>query len=151
VADHVWDATTVDVTPQGVVEKKPTTDEDWAMVTRGAVSLVEGSNLLKIKRRVAPADDNVSKNPGELHPEEVEALIAKSPAVWNAYVEALRTEGLKIAEIAKARDVAKLTQAGAELDQVCESCHLTFWYPGDRPAVERDKNSRVISPTPATR
>lgn len=145
-ADFVWDATSYEITSKGAVEIVPTTDEDWATVLRGAVSMVEGSNLLKIRRRVAPAHDNVSKNPGELHPEEVEALIAKSPGVWNGYVEGLRTKGLEIAKIVEARDVAKLTQAGTELDQVCESCHLNFWYPGDREAVERDKNSKIIPP-----
>jgi hypothetical protein len=144
LSDFIFDAVGSDITAKGIVDIKPTTDEDWANVMRGAVSMVEGANLLKIRRPVAPAHENVSKNPGELHPDEIQALIDKSPGVWNAYVDGLRNEGLKVAEIVKAKDVERLTLAGSELDKVCEACHLTFWYPGDREAVERDRKSRVF-------
>jgi hypothetical protein len=33
-----------------------------------------------------------------------------------------------LAEIDK-KDVAGLERTGSDLDAVCESCHLTFWYP----------------------
>jgi hypothetical protein len=29
-----------------------------------------------------------------------------------------------------ARDASELMNAGAALDEVCEGCHLKFWYPG---------------------
>src|SRR5262245_43102324 len=57
IADNVFDAVGVDVTAQGTVETKPVTDEDWAKVRQGAVTLAEGTNLLKIPRRVAPPGD----------------------------------------------------------------------------------------------
>jgi hypothetical protein len=147
VADYVWDAVSTDVTEKGVVETVPKTDEDWDMVMRGAVSLAEGANLLKIRRKAAPEHDYVSKNPNELQPSEIDALIAKSPNVWNAYADALRNEALKIAEIAKARDASRLTQAGTDLDRVCEACHLQYWYPVERELVERNRNSKVIQPS----
>src|SRR5437667_11980027 len=57
IADNVFDAVGSDVTAKGIVETKPTTDEDWAKVKIGAVTLAEGTNLLKIPRRVAPPGD----------------------------------------------------------------------------------------------
>src|SRR5688500_7857541 len=69
LSDNIFDAVGVDVTDKGTVETKPTTDEDWAKVRQGAIALAEGTNLLKIPRRIAPAHDNVSKNPGELPPD----------------------------------------------------------------------------------
>jgi hypothetical protein len=149
-ADYIWDATGADITAAGVVEHKPETDEDWAMVTRGVVSVAEGAALLKMPRPVAPADDYVSKNPGELPPAEIQALIDRERGVFNAYADAMRNEALKILEVVKARDVARLTAAGDDLDRTCESCHLHFWYPGDRAAVERDRGSKVTVSPPST-
>ena len=54
IADNVFDAVGSDVTAKGIVETKPTTDEDWAKVRIGAVTLAEGTNLLKMPRRIAP-------------------------------------------------------------------------------------------------
>jgi hypothetical protein len=145
LSDNIFDAVGVDVTPQGMVETAPTTDEDWAKVRQGAIALAEGSNLLKIHRRVAPADDNVAKNPGEMHPDEVGKKIDADRASWNKHVDLLRDEALKVLAIADARDGSKLFQAGSDIDKACETCHLEFWYPGDRAAVLRDRNSKVFT------
>src|SRR4026207_64572 len=57
IADNIFDAVGTDASLKAIVETKPTTDEDWAKVRIGAVTLAEGSNLLKIPRRVAPPGD----------------------------------------------------------------------------------------------
>lgn len=144
LSDNIFDAVASDFSATGVVETMPRTDEDWARVQQGAVALAEGSLLLKLPRRVAPADDNVAKNPGELPPAEIEASIEKNRGAWNAFSDGMRSEALKVMEIVKARDTQALFKAGSDLDQVCESCHLTFWYPGDRDAVLKDRNSTVF-------
>ena len=145
LSDNVFEAVGSDVTAQGVVETKPTTDEDWAKVMQGAVVLAESSNLLKIPRPIAPKDDYVSKNPGELPPAEIEASINENRAAWNAYANAMRDEALKVVDIVKAKDTDRLLQAGSDIDRACESCHLAFWYPGDREAVLKDRNSKAFT------
>lgn len=145
LSDNVFDAVGSDVTAKGIVDTKPTTDEDWAKVMQGAVVLAESSNLLKIPRPVAPADDYVSKNPGEMPPAEIEASIEKNRGAWNAYANAMRDQALKVVDIVKARDADKLLQAGTDIDRACEGCHLTFWYPGDRDAVLKDRSSRAYT------
>ena len=55
IADNVFDAVATDIGPQGIVDTKPTTDDDWAKVRSAAVTLAEGSNLLKMVRTVARA------------------------------------------------------------------------------------------------
>ena len=148
LSDNVFDAVGVDVTDKGTVETKPETDEDWAKVRQGAIALAEGTNLLKLPRRIAPADDNVSKNPGELPPDEIQKRVDADRALWNKHADALRDEALKVLEIVKAKDGDKLFQAGSDIDRTCESCHLEFWYPGDRAAVLRDRNSTVTFDPP---
>jgi len=149
-ADYAFDAVVVDVGPKGVVETTPTTDEDWTRIERGMWVLAEASNLLKMPRKMAP-DGEGNPEPGgpELTPAQIEAKVAESPVLWNSHADQLRAEALKIVDIVKARDAKKLFDAGSALDRACEGCHLEFWYPGDREAVLKDRESRayVVPPT----
>jgi hypothetical protein len=149
LADNVFDAVGVDVTEKGTVETAPRNDEDWERIRQGAVVLAEASNLLKIPRPVAPAGDNVAKNPMELHPEEIQANIDNNRPAWNAYANGLREEALKVFDIVEQRDASALFQAGSDIDRACENCHIAFWYPAERALVEKNRNSGVFKETPA--
>src|SRR3954462_6560664 len=46
IADNIFDAVGTDVTATGIVDTRPVTDDDWAKVRQGAVTLAEGTNLL---------------------------------------------------------------------------------------------------------
>jgi hypothetical protein len=146
IADNIFDAVGTDVTAKGVVDTSPKTDEDWAKVRQGAVTLAEGSNLLKMRRAVAPpGDKNNSGGPNapELSPEQIQAKIDQDRALWNKHAEELRDSAIKVLAIVKAKNTDALFQAGSEIDMVCENCHLEYWYPGDKKAVLEDEAKRV--------
>jgi hypothetical protein len=149
LADNVFDAVGTEVTEKGVVDHRPTTDEDWAKVMQGAVALAEGTNLLKMHPRLAaPADykfDPKERGPGapELAPADIQKKIEADPALWNKNANGLRDEAIKVIEIVKAKDADKLFTAGSDIDKACENCHLEYWYPGDKKAVLEDAAKRV--------
>lgn len=146
LADNIFDAVWWDNTAQGVVEHKPTTDEDWEKVKIGATTIVEGIELLKIPRPFAPpgdVNDSLGPNPPELSPTQIQAKLDKDPVLWIAKIQALRNVGLEVLEIVKKKDTNALWQAGGDLDEACESCHLEYWYPGDRATVEAEKKFRA--------
>jgi hypothetical protein len=148
-ADYVFDAVGSDISPKGIVDIKPTTDEDWIRIQRGAYVLAESSNLLKMTRPMAPEGAaNVEPGGPELTPAQIEAKVKENPALWNTHADTLRTEALKVIDIVKARDADKLLAAGSAIDQTCEACHLDFWYPGDRAAVLKDRNSKAYTVPP---
>ena len=148
-ADYVFDAVGSDVTAKGVVDIKPTTDDDWTKIQRGAYVLAESSNLLKMTRRMAPEGvGNVEPGGPELTPAQIEAKVKENPALWSSHADTLRAEALKVVEIVKARDTEKLLAAGSAIDQACEACHLDFWYPGDREAVLKDRSSTAYTIPP---
>jgi hypothetical protein len=158
LADNVFDAVATDVTEQGVVDHRPTTDEDWAKVMQGAVALAEGTNLLRMHpRRAAPADykfDAKERGPGapELAPEEIQKKIDADPAMFDRHADELRNEAIKVIDIVKARDADKLFEAGSNIDKACENCHLEYWYPGDKKAVLEDAAKRAtIVPKDSTK
>lgn len=146
VADNVFDAVTYDATTKGVKETMPRTDEDWEKVKTGAVSLAENIYLLKVRRPWTPKGDvnnSTGPNPPELSPDQIEAKYRKDPVLWDAKIEALRNVAKEVMEIADKRDVKALFDASEDLDIACENCHLEYWYPGDRAAVEEDKRQRA--------
>ncbi len=150
IADNIFDAVGSDVTDKGIVETKPVTDQDWAKVRQGAVTLAEGTNLLKIPRAVAPpGDTNKSTGPNapELSPEQIQAKIDQDRALWNKHLNQLRDDAMKVLAIVKAKDVDALFQAGSDIDRACENCHLEYWYPGDKKAVlEDERQHATITP-----
>jgi hypothetical protein len=135
VADNIFEAVSSHATAKGVVEKAPKTDADWDKVRVGAVTLAEGVYLLKVPRPFAPpGDQNNSAGPDflELSPAQIRAKIEADPVLWNAKIEALRNVGLEVIEIVKKKDVNALFDAGGDLDVACETCHLEYWYPGEK-------------------
>jgi cytochrome c556 len=146
VADNIFDAVTYDATTKGVVDTVPKTDEDWEKVKTGAVSLAENVYLLKIKRPWAPKGDvnnSTGPNPPELSPAQIQAKYDKDPVLWDAKIEALRNAAREIIDIADRRDAKALFEASGDIDKACENCHLEYWYPGDRAAVEDDARQRA--------
>src|SRR5258705_11483246 len=139
-SDFVFDAVGMVSTRKGLVEKVPKTDEDWEKIRIGAVTLAEGVYLLKIPRLFAPPGDennSTGPDPEELSPAQIKAKLEADPVLWNAKIEALRNVGLEVLEIVKRKDVKELWDAGDNLDQACESCHVAYWYPGEAALLKK--------------
>jgi hypothetical protein len=150
IADNIFDAVGTDISAKGIIDTKPTSDEDWAKVRIGAITLLEATNLLKIPRAAAPpGDTNKSDGPNapELSPAQIEANINRDRAVWNRHVDELRDIALEALATVKARNADTLFEVGGKLDKACENCHLEYWYPGDKKDVLEDEQKRATLPT----
>jgi hypothetical protein len=150
-SDWIFDAAVIDISRKGITETKPLTDDDWLKVERGGYVLAESTNLLKIPRRMVPAsEEGKPHQPGEpeLPPEQIQAKIEKDRALWYKHADGLKAAALEAVQVAKARDLDGLFKVGDKVDKACESCHLEYWYPGDREAVLKDQNSKVTYDPP---
>jgi hypothetical protein len=146
IADNIFDAVTYEATKKGIVETFPKTDEDWEKVKIGAVTLAEAIYLLKLPRPFAPPGDvnnSTGPNPPELSPTQIQAKLDADPVLWDAKIQALRNVALEVLDVANKKDTKALFEAGEDLDKACEACHLEYWYPGDRKAVEDDERQRA--------
>ena len=146
VADNIFNAVGSVVTKNGVVDRVPKTDEDWEKIQIGAISLAEGAYLLKVPRAFAPPGDlNNSTGPNavELSPAQIAAKVERDPVEWNARIETLRNASLAVLDIVKRKDVSALWDAGEILDQACENCHRSYWYPGEDAAFYRKLRRRL--------
>ena len=139
-SDFIFDSVKVTISEHGTAETVPRTEKDWEKIRIGAVTIAEGVYLLKIPRPFTPpGDENNSRGPDatELSPAQIKAKLEADPVLWNAKIEALRNVGLEVIEIVNKKKVDELWEAGDNLDQACEGCHLQYWYPGDKPLLEK--------------
>jgi hypothetical protein len=128
-ADGVWNAVETITTASGTATRQPQTPEEWLGVRHAAVILAEGANLLVIEGRRAGAQDFPAEAAGALDSAHIQELIAAKRPTFNAFAAALRETALTAVSAIDARNPAQLVSAGGAIDQVCESCHLAFWYP----------------------
>jgi hypothetical protein len=146
-ADVVWESVQTIVTPAGVDERQPRTDEEWAAVRRGAIRVVEGTNLLMMPGRHVARPHEKSETPGvELEPEEIEANINKDRAQWNKLAKGLYDTGMEALKAIEAKDVNALIDIGGRIDMACENCHMTYWYPNQPLPPADDPRFKTITP-----
>ena len=132
-ADVVWLSVTTVASDKGLVETRPTTDEEWARVKAGAITLAEAANLLMIPGRRVARPGEKSETPGvELEPEEMDVLIAKERQSWERHAKSLYDAAMLAARAAERKDADKIFEVGETIELACEGCHSTFWYPNEK-------------------
>jgi hypothetical protein len=129
-ADIIFNSVATIISAEGTEERQPRTDEEWAAVRRGAIQVVEASNLLRIPGRQVARPGEKSENPGiELEPSSIQKLIAEDPATWTRLVDALHDAAVPALKAIDAKNVQDLFDAGDQLEKACENCHQHYWYP----------------------
>jgi hypothetical protein len=131
----LWDAVSTESGKNGIVEKVPKTDEEWAVVEHNALTLAEAANLLKVPgRQMARTEEaNAKSQPDapELTPAQIEEKVNKDRGAWDAKADALRETATKALAAARKHDKDAVLTVGEEIDNACESCHKVYWYPDD--------------------
>jgi hypothetical protein len=130
-ADGLWDSVAVIYSKSGVEDKQPRTDEEWKAVRRNAITLMEATNLLIMDGRHA-APPGTQPNEGELSPSEIDQRIGANPAAFAQFAHGLREAGQKALTAIDSKNAAALMEAGGGIDEACEACHVTYWYPNQK-------------------
>lgn len=127
-ADFLWASVASISTRAGLEERQPRTDEEWLEVRRHAITLIEGANLLIMNgRRVSHTF--VPAGLGELDTNQAQEKIDANRPAFVALAQRLQDTGLLTLAAIDAKDPVKLFDLGGTIDEACESCHMTFWYP----------------------
>lgn len=132
-ADDVWNSVATISTSAGIEERSPHTDEEWQAVRKHAITLAEAGNLLLIEGRpVAHPGANTSSVPAELSADQIQKAIDENRPKFNSFALALQETTNQAIKAIDAKNTEELVRIGGKIDQVCESCHATFWYPSDK-------------------
>jgi hypothetical protein len=94
--------------------------------------------LMMPGRETAPAGTK-SDTPGvELEPDQIDALIKTNRGAFDAFAKELQLLGLEALRATDSKNADLIIEIGGRMENVCEGCHQTFWYPPDKPASTRN-------------
>jgi hypothetical protein len=133
-SEKIWKAVSIVNDESGSHQKTPSTPDEWQELRRHAIRLAETSNLLMIQGRPV-AGPNVNTTVKSMEPLDVAAIkkrLAANPAALATFALSTRTVALQLVDAVDRRDVQKFSELGGSLDEVCEACHKTFWYPDQK-------------------
>ena len=139
-ADPLWEITNTALDEAATIDAAKLTDAQWAEIERRALAVKAGADELArmetfvlVRPGVKISDEDVE---GGTTAAKVQAYIDARPAEFRQFAGVLSAHMADLSEAAKARDAARATPLVDELDGVCESCHLEFWYPDQKALVE---------------
>lgn len=132
-ADYLWESVSTTVNKKGIDERRPRSDKEWHEVRRRAVLLAEAANLIAMPGRRVARGSNVLEDGAPLDTPAIQKRLDANPAALAGFADALRSTSVQLLDAIDRRDVAALTDLGGTLDEVCEACHRTYWYPDDPP------------------
>ena len=129
-ADVLWNAVATVVDQEGTHDSVPKTDAEWLEVRHAAIRVIEGANLLMMPGREAAPAGTKSEVPGvELEPAQITALIKKKRKEFDGYAKSLQGLAVESLRAIDAKNAPVLFEIGSRMQDACESCHKTFWYP----------------------
>ena len=138
-ADILWESVAVISSEKGIEERMPRTDEEWATVRAAAVTLAEATNLLMIPDRKVVHEGKVlqdSEVEGILKAGQIQSLIDGDRTKFASKALALHSAALAALAAIDAKDHNKLSDIGGAIDEACEQCHTTYWYPDEKKPEE---------------
>lgn len=134
-ADALWESVATIVTPGDTTERQPRSEAEWREVRRFAITLTEATNLLIMPgRRVAAPGKKLEDEgiQGILTAQQVQAALDANPQAFRQFAGSLHAVGEQMLTAIDAHNVQGMLDAGEAMDEVCEGCHMTFWYPGQK-------------------
>jgi hypothetical protein len=134
-ADTLWDSVAYIASASGVEDRRPRSPEQWQTVRTAAVNLIEAANLLSMPGRVVandPAGNPLQPGPGELSHAEIQQRIDATHEGFVQLARGLQSAALTAVAAIDAKDPQALMDSGTTIDNACEACHVTYWYPNQR-------------------
>ncbi len=132
-ATALWDLTNDAQDDEGNIDVKKINAATWAKLLEIGKSLEEGGRTLATSNGVIAATPGAKlqdeSGPGSSKAADVQRYLDAKPAEFRKHAAALQKTGADLIAAINKRDGKKLTALSNELDQVCEDCHVVFWYP----------------------
>jgi len=132
-AQILWDISNKGMNDEGGPDGSRLKEEDWAKIAAAGAMLEAKANELAETKAIVVAHPGEKlqdeENPGASNASQVQGFIDKDSQGFSDMARALAQSGADFADAGKQKDAVKLSNASNALDQVCESCHLRYWYP----------------------
>jgi cytochrome c556 len=132
----IWDLGNQAQDDKGNPDASKLKPADWSRIIQASTQVKQAAETLataKHVRAAGPGEKLQSEgNPGAFGGKEVQAVIDAKPEAFRAFAHALATSLDPVTAAARTKDAAKLFDSSGAIDQICEDCHVQFWYPNQK-------------------
>jgi cytochrome c556 len=141
-ADDVWAIGNAHLNANAEIDPATMTEDDWKKLASAAVSVQQAAlEIVNLKDPIVVAKPGVKISdedvPGGDSVASVKANIDKDPQGLRDHANVLAQDMADLAEAASKHDAKAAGPIINQLDSVCESCHLEFWYPSQKALVNK--------------
>ena len=132
-AQILWDVGNAAYDDNGNVNVAKMTTADWAKLSGAAQAMKAAALSLADAPKVAVAAPGTKLqdegSPGVATAAQIQRFIDADPKDFAAHARALADVSDGFLEASRTRNGQTLADASARLDEVCEACHVKYWYP----------------------
>jgi cytochrome c556 len=139
-ADAIWAIGNAAISNDASIDPAKMTDADWENLGKAANRLAGHARgledldpVLVTKAGMKIADEGTEGAPT---PAMIQSHLQKDTDVFRALADSLTTHATDLSAAAKKKDFATAGRLINEMDGVCESCHLEFWYPEQKQLIK---------------
>ena len=134
----IWDVGNNALDDNGGIDPAKMDDAKWAQVAENADKIAAaGKDISEASAFVAAAANNSTVGEGEITMAAVQQHIDGNPDGLKQMGAAFADHATRLATAARAKDVKTAGDLISGMDQVCENCHLEYWYPEQKALVEQ--------------
>lgn len=134
----IWDVGNNALDENGGLDPSLLDDAKWTTIAENADKLAAaGKQIAGASGFVAAAAGNTTVGEGEITMAAVQQHIDGNPAGLKQMGTAFGDNAARLATAARAKDAKTAGDLISGMDQVCESCHLEYWYPEQKELVEQ--------------
>jgi cytochrome c556 len=134
----IWDVGNNALDENGGLDASLLDDAKWATIADNADKLAAaGKQIGGASDFVAAAADNSTVGEGEIKMAAVQKHVDGNPDGLKQMGTAFADSATRLDTAARAKDVKTAGDLISGMDQVCESCHLEYWYPEQKELVEQ--------------
>ena len=140
-ADEVWAIGNAAIADDAGLDPAQMTDERWQQLEsrsrtlqQAALEIATMDPIVVARPGVKISDEGIA---GGHSAAQVQSEIDKDPQALRDMAQTLAVHTGDLADAAAAHDIDRAALLINQLDSVCESCHLEFWYPDQKELVEQ--------------
>jgi hypothetical protein len=140
-ADAIWAIGNAAISDDASIDPAKMTDADWTNLGTAADRMAGHARKLEnldpvlvSKAGMKIADEGTEGAPTQAM---IQSHLQKDTDVFRALADSLTTHATDLSAAAKKKDFVTAGRLINEMDGVCESCHLEFWYPEQKALVEQ--------------
>lgn len=132
-AQALWDVGNRAYDDDGTPDVSHLSAADWTKLTNAAKAMKAASQAMANAPgiHIAPAGAQLQDQdaPGQATAKQIQAFIDANPSDFADRARALVDVSDAFLKASQAKHVPTLADASGRLDEVCEACHVRYWYP----------------------